>query len=299
MLLAERARRGDPEVDVQDRSSAASAAELLSHKDFSQLTADELSLLRRNLLAERWRVVERPTRRRVAHRRGRELDWRQLTARAARAGGVVLSLPRRRPKIKPRPLVVLADISGSMELYTRIVLYFLHALRQGLPKVETFVFATRLTRITAELEIKNIELALARVSLGVVDFQSGTRIGESLRRFNTVWSRRVLGRGAVVVIVSDGWECGDVEVLAQEMRFLRDRCHRLIWLNPRLGERRYEPRVAGMAAALPYVDDFLAAHNLQSLKELAEYLGRLPRRRSSRSSTSAITGADTSTGVNT
>jgi uncharacterized protein len=284
MLLAERARRSDPEVDVQDRAGAASAAEHLSHKDFSQLTADELSLLRRNLLAERWRVVERPTRRRVAHRRGRELDWRRLTALAARSGGAVLSLPRRRPKIKQRPLVLLADISGSMELYTRIVLYFLHAMRQSLPRVEAFSFATRLTRITPELKAKNIELALARVSLAVVDFQSGTRIGECLRSFNTTWSRRVLGRGAVVVIVSDGWECGDVELLKREMRFLRDRCHRLIWLNPRLGERRYEPRVAGMAAALPYVDDFLAAHNLQSLKQLAEHLGRLPRRRGSRKS---------------
>ena len=283
VLLAERAQRTAPEVEVRDRSGAASATELLSHKDFSQLTPDELLLLRRSLLAERWRVVERPTRRRVAHRRGRELDWRRLTARAARNAGAVLALPRRRPKIKPRPLVVLADISGSMELYTRIVLYFLHALRQNLARVETFVFATQLTRITAELQSKSIELALRLVSLSVVDFQSGTRIGECLRKFNTVWSRRVLGRGAVVVIVSDGWECGDVEVLRQEMRFLRDRCHRLIWLNPRLGERRYEPRVAGMAAALPYVDDFLAAHNLQSLKELAEHLARLPRRRGSRS----------------
>jgi uncharacterized protein with von Willebrand factor type A (vWA) domain len=283
VLLAERAQRTAPEVEVRDRSGAASATELLSNKDFSQLTPEELLLLRRRLLAERWRVVERPTRRRVAHRRGHELDWRRLTARAARNAGAVLALPRRRPKIKQRPLVVLADISGSMELYTRIVLYFLHALRQNLARVETFVFATRLTRITPELQGKNIELALSRVSLAVCDFQSGTRIGACLRSFNTVWSRRVLGRGAVVVIVSDGCDCGDVELLKQEMRFLRDRCHRLIWLNPRLGERRYEPRVAGMAAALPYVDDFLAAHNLQSLQELGEHLARLPRRRGSRS----------------
>lgn len=282
MLLAERAQGAAPEVDVRDRSGAASGDELLSHKDFSQLTPEELLLLRRSLLTERWRVVERPTRRRVAHRRGRELDWRRLTARAAKSAGVVSALPRRRAKIKPRPLVVLADISGSMELYTRIVLYFLHALRQNLARVETFVFATRLTRITAELQSRNIEVALAQVSERVVDFRSGTRIGECLRRFNTVWSRRMLGRGAVVIIVSDGWECGDVDVLKQEMRFLRDRCHRLIWLNPRLGERRYEPRVAGMAAALPYVDDFLAAHNLQSLQDLGEHLARLPRRRSSR-----------------
>jgi uncharacterized protein with von Willebrand factor type A (vWA) domain len=285
VLLAERAQRAAPEIDVPDRSGAASATELLSYKDFSEMTAEELALLRRSLLAERWRVVERPTRRRVAHRRGRELDWRRLTSRAARSAGIVIALPRRRPKIKPRPLVVLADISGSMELYTRIVLYFLHALRQSLSRVETFVFATRLTRITAELESRNIEVALAQVSGSVVDFQSGTRIGECLRAFNTGWSRRVLGRGAVVVIVSDGWDCGDVRVLKQEMRFLRDRCHRLIWLNPRLGERRYEPRVEGMAAALPFVDDFLPAHNLQSLKELAEHLSRLPRRRGGRRST--------------
>jgi uncharacterized protein with von Willebrand factor type A (vWA) domain len=169
-------------------------------------------------------------------------------------------------------------------------------LRQSLSRVETFVFATRLTRITAELESRNVEVALAQVSGSVVDFQSGTRIGECLRAFNTLWSRRVLGRGAVVMIVSDGWDCGDVGVLKQEMRFLRDRCHRLIWLNPRLGERRYEPRVEGMAAALPYVDDFLAAHNLQSLKELGEHLARLPRRRGGRRSTLAASAGGAASG---
>lgn len=278
-LLLERARQSDPPRDVPDRSGSASAVEVLSYKDFGRMTREELLLVRRSFLAERWRLVERKSRRRVPHRRGRELDWRRLTARAARAGGVVLVLPRRRPKVKQRPLVVLADVSGSMELYTRVVLYLLYALEQKLARVEAFVFATRLTRITPELKTRDIERALDGVSERVIDFQSGTRIGECLRQFNLSWSRRVLGRGAVVLVVSDGWDCGDTRVLEQQMQSLRARCHRLIWLNPRLGQPRYEPRVSGMAAALPYVDDFLAAHNLASLRGLAEHLGRLPRRR--------------------
>jgi uncharacterized protein with von Willebrand factor type A (vWA) domain len=158
----------------------------------------------------------------------------------------------------------------------------MHVLRQRLSDVETFVFATRLTRITNELGLSNADHALDEVAASVVDFASGTRIADSLHRFNTDWAGRVLSRGAVVLIMSDGWERGRAEVLEKEMRILRERCHRLIWLNPRLGHPGYEPRVLGMAAALRSVDDFLSCHDMQSLEAVAKHLGALPKRRGTR-----------------
>jgi uncharacterized protein with von Willebrand factor type A (vWA) domain len=279
-LLAARALAGDPELDVQDRSHTASDDEALRRKDFAALDPAELSEVRRLIARQRWQFARRVTRRARPERGGPELDLRRLGARAARSAGVLLELPRRAPKIKQRPLVILADVSGSMELYTRVLLQFFHALRQQFVQVESFVFATRLTRITHELTLRQVDRALEQVSSRVLDFASGTRIGQSLHEFNSVWGGRVLGRGAVVLIVSDGWERAGAEVLQKEMRILRERCQRLIWLNPRLGQPSYEPRVAGIAAALPFIDDFLACHNLQSLRALSDHLARLPKRRS-------------------
>ena len=145
--------------------------------------------------------------------------------------------------------------------------------------MECFVFGTRLTRITGQLRLRNIDRALTEAAREIVDWSGGTRIGESLAVFNRRWARRVLRRGAVVVIVSDGWERGDAARLGREMRYLHHRCHRLIWLNPHLGQAGYEPLVEGMATALRWVDDFLPVHNLRSLHELSEWLGRLPARR--------------------
>jgi len=278
-LLAERALASDPELEVQDRSHTASDDEALRHKDFSALSAAELAELRRLIERQHWQFATRVTRRTRPERGGPELDLRRVAARAARSGGVLLELPRRAPKIKQRPLVILGDVSGSMELYTRVLLQFFHALQQEFVSVESFVFATRLTRITHELTLRQVDRALEQVSASVQDFASGTRIGQSLHEFNSAWGGRVLGRGAVVLIVSDGWERAGAEVLQKEMRILRERCQRLIWLNPRLGQPSYEPRVAGIAAALPFVDDFLACHNLQSLRALSDHLARLPKRR--------------------
>lgn len=280
-LLAQRARATDPEIEVTDRSHSASDDELLRRKDFALMSPSELDAVRRLLTVRRWDFAARVTRRKVSGRKGTELDLAKVPARAARSGGVVLRLPFRRAKIKQRPLVILADVSGSMELYTRVLLQFFHALRQQLRRVESFAFATRLTRMTEELALENIDRALEEVSASVVDFASGTRIGDCLHTFNTAWARRVLGRGAVVLVVSDGWERGSAEVLHKEMRILRERCYRLIWLNPRLGQPSYEPRVAGMAAALHHVDDFLTCHNLQSLSAVALHLTQLSRRRGS------------------
>ncbi|MEY4545653.1 MAG: hypothetical protein RL685_1848 [Pseudomonadota bacterium] len=295
-LLAQRAQLADPEVEVRDRSHTASDDEQLRRRDFAALSAEELEAVRRQLAQERWQFATRVTRRTRPRRNGPELDLRRLAARSARTGGVLLTLPRRARTIQRRPLVVLADVSGSMELYTRVLLQFFHALRHGkarqqVAQVESFVFATRLTRITHELSLKHVDRALEQVSAQVHDFASGTRIGQSLHEFNAVWAGRVLARGAVVIVVSDGWERAGAEVLQKEVRVLRERCHRLIWLNPRLGQPSYEPRVAGMAAALPFVDDFLACHNLQSLRALSDHLARLPRRRGRARAYAALTPA--------
>lgn len=278
-FLAEKARAHDREVLVTDRRETASESEVLQKRDFARLSEAELAALRNAMRSIRWRVTERRTRRRVRARRGHELDLRRVLQKGARSGGKVFRLPYRARKIKERPLVLLADVSGSMELYSRIVLQFFHGLSQSHPNTETFVFGTRLTRITPELELRDVDQALERVSREIDDYAGGTRIGECLSEFNRAWSRRVLRRGAVLLIVSDGCERGEPEILAREMRWLHDRSHRLIWLNPRLGGRDYRPLARGMSAALDYVDDFLPIHNLQSLEELAARLSELPARR--------------------
>jgi uncharacterized protein with von Willebrand factor type A (vWA) domain len=176
--------------------------------------------------------------------------------------------------------VVIADISGSMERYTRLLLHFVYGLSEGMQEmVEAFVFSTRLTRITRQLHNKDVEQAMRRVSQSVPDWSGGTRIGDALKRFNFDWGRRVLGRGAVVLIISDGWDRGDPAVLGQEVARLQRSCYRLIWLNPLLGSPRYEPLTRGIQAALPHIDDFLPVHNLASLEELANLLASVSKRR--------------------
>jgi uncharacterized protein len=195
-------------------------------------------------------------------------------------GGHVLDWSLREPQLKPRPVVVLADISGSMERYTRLLLHFLYTLARGLGQpVQTFVFSTRLTPISRPLKHKDIDRALREVSQTVKDWSGGTRIGDALKEFNFKWGRRVLGRGAVVLIISDGWDRGDPDLAAREMARLQRSCYRLIWLNPLLGSPAYQPLTRGMQAALPYVDDFLPVHNLASLEDLAEHLAALDDKR--------------------
>jgi uncharacterized protein with von Willebrand factor type A (vWA) domain len=178
--------------------------------------------------------------------------------------------------LKPRPLIVIADISGSMERYTRLLLHFIYGMKSTLTQpVEAFVFSTRLTRITRPLQIRDLDLALKNVGKVVNDWAGGTRIGESLKTFNFEWGRRVLGRGAVVLIISDGWDRGDIELLRHEMARLKRNCYRLIWLNPLLGAVDYEPLTRGIQAALPNIDNFLPVHNLASLEDLANRLADL------------------------
>jgi uncharacterized protein with von Willebrand factor type A (vWA) domain len=271
--------------DEYDHSRTFSADEVLRKKDFELYSLDELQEAKALMRRTRWRLGEHTTRRLRPARRGHVPDLRRTVRRSLRADGEPVELAWRRIRRKPRPLVILCDISGSMSLYSRLLLHFVHTVSNGLDKVETFVFATRLTRITRQLARRDVDEAVREVTRSVQDWSGGTRIGESLRTFNYHWARRVLGRGAVVLIISDGWDRGDTRVLAEEMARLQRNCHRLIWLNPLLGQDDYRPVTAGMRAALPYIDDFLPANNLDSLIALGHALetvdqARRPPRRS-------------------
>ena len=259
-----------------EASLTASASERLQRADFETMTADEFRTALR--LLARLRTVFPPvaTRRRAASPRVGRPDLRATLREAGRHGGEVWALRHTAPRRVVPPLVVLADISGSMSRYSRMLLHFAHLLgaRPGrtMPRVETFVFGTRLTRITPWLRQRDPDVAVARVTAGVQDWSGGTRITESLQEFNRRWARRVLGSRATVLLVSDGLEHGPTKALTFEMDRLHKSCHRLLWLNPLLRFARFEPRAAGIRAMLPHVDGFLPVHNLESLDQLLEVL---------------------------
>lgn len=256
-----------------------SAREVLRQKDFAELSATEMEAVRCLMDDLAWQLGQRRTRRRRAGR-GDLMDLRRTLRRNLRYGGELLEWAHREPRSKPRPLVIIADISGSMERYTRLLLNFIYSLEAGLTQqVEAFVFGTRLTRITRHLRGRDVERALRQVSRAVPDWSGGTRIGEALKTFNFDWARRVLGRGAVVLLISDGWDRGDADLLQREVARLQRSCHRLVWLNPLLSAPDYEPLTRGMQTALPYVDDFLPVHNLASLEDLAQHLAGLEAKR--------------------
>jgi len=267
---------------------AYSRDEVLRHKDFDAYTPDENLRARRLMEEMRWKIARRRTRRYEAHSIGRFLDLRRTIRSNLRNGGEVFALAHRRLRTRPRPIVLICDISGSMDRYSRTLLQFLHTVEHGLDRVEAFVFATRLTRVTHELRTRDPGTAVNEVGRTVQDWSGGTRIGEALRVFNYTWSKRVLGRGAIVMIISDGWDRGDIEVLGEEMERLQRNCYRLIWLNPLLGLPSYQPLTQGIQAALPFVDDFMPVHNLDSLEALGRHLesieGRRPTRRQKASS---------------
>jgi uncharacterized protein with von Willebrand factor type A (vWA) domain len=252
-----------------------SAQEVLRHKDFAEMTAEELEAVQAFVRQAAAGTDAYRTRRRRPGPRPL-VDVRRTLRRSQRHGGEILTWARLERKLEPRPLCVLADISGSMERYTRVLLLFMYGLaeREASP-VEAFVFGTRLTRITRHLRGRDAERALREVSHAVSDWSGGTRIGESLHAFNFDWGRRVLGRRPLVLVVSDGWERGEPSLLAEEAARLRRSCHRLVWLNPLLGAPDYEPLALGMKAALPHVDDFLPVHNLASLEDLGRRLAML------------------------
>ena len=262
---------------------AYSAAETLRQRDFSELTAEELDQVKRLMRKTAWRLGLHPGRRQRAGK-GRLPDYRRTLRSSLRYGGEPLVWALRQPRPKYRPLVVLADVSGSMEPYSRMLLQFLYGLANGLDQPpEIFVFSTRLSRITRALQSQDAEQALRGVFQEVLDWSGGTRIGEALRQFNLHWARRVLFRGTVVAIISDGLDRGQTELLRSEVARLQRSCWRLMWLNPLLGSLDYEPLAQGMRTVLPFVDDFLPVNNLARLEELALQLrgataGPRPRR---------------------
>jgi uncharacterized protein with von Willebrand factor type A (vWA) domain len=251
-----------------------SDAGVLADKDFGEFTADEITRARIALERLEWSPGERRTRRWVPGG-GSRIDLRRALARSLRTGGDVIELPRRTRRIRPRPLVLLCDVSGSMERYSRMLLHFAHALTRRQRRVEAFLFSTELTRITMQLRVRRIGEAVGAVSRAVPDWSGGTRIGAAIRQFHQQWTRRALRGSPVVLLISDGWDRGDPEVLRAQIARLQRSCHRLIWLNPLIGTVGYEPLTRGLQAALPYVDDFLPARTLTNLADLAIHLNTL------------------------
>lgn len=252
-----------------------SAREVLRKKDFAQFTPEEIAEARRIIASMTWRLGTRKTRRREKAPHGEFIDYRRTLRESLKHGGVPIELRRRRRKERMRPLVLICDISGSMDRYSRLLLHFVHALEHGLESVEVFVFSTRLTRITRELRKRDVDSAIEQVVKSVDDWSGGTRIGEAIKTFNYKWSRRVLRSGATVILISDGWDRGDPRLLSTEMARLQRSCRRLIWLNPLLGAPGYQPLTQGIRAALPFVDAFLPIHNLQSMEALASLLSEM------------------------
>jgi uncharacterized protein with von Willebrand factor type A (vWA) domain len=247
--------------------------ETFRQKDFGEMTWEEIQAAKRAIASLEWNLGERRTRRVRPSSKGR-INMRRMIRDNLRHGGEPINLAYRQRVLRPRPLVILSDISGSMERYSRMLLHFIHALTHGLrdTQVEAFVFGTRLTRITRHLRYKDVDESLDEVSQAVCDWSGGTRIGEAIKAFNFQWGRRVLGRGAVVLIISDGWDRGDLALLGKEILRLQRATYRLIWLNPLLGSDEYQPVQRGMATVIPCLDDFLPIHSLASLEQLAELL---------------------------
>ena len=269
---------GDGSVGEEDSQVGWSAHELLRQKDFAAMTRSEFAEVERAIAQVAAARPLRRARRLRPHVRGPRLDLRRVARRSLTRGGEPIEPAFRRRIEVPRKLVVLCDVSGSMKAYTRALLLFLHAVVGSGRRVEVFAFGTCLTRLTDEFRTRDPEQALAGAAQRVADWASGTRIGASLRTFNDVWGRRALARGAVVVIVSDGWEREDAKLVAAQMQRLQRAAYAVVWVNPLKGNPEYQPLAGGMRAALPYVDRFLAGHNLASLEDLAGVLAGIERR---------------------
>lgn len=268
-----REQRAQDEPDIEiDARLTVSGNELLRGKDFAQMTAQEIGEAKRAISELRLPFDRVRTRRFRPDPAGDRIDPRATMRFASRSGGGLI-LPRFRVarEVHP-PLVVLADISGSMSQYTRIFLHFLHALTEKRRRVHTFVFGTRLTNLTRQMRHRDPDEALADCSAAVKDWSGGTRIGDTLNEFNRFWSRRVLGQGAIVLLMTDGLECDETAGLSKEMERLHKSCRRLIWLNPLLRFDGFEARARGVRAMLPHVDEFRPVHNLDALADLCASL---------------------------
>ncbi|HUJ99446.1 MAG TPA: VWA domain-containing protein [Stellaceae bacterium] len=270
-------RPSETEIEV-DAAMTFSERELLQKMDFEKMSTAELAAARAAIRRMMLPIADLPTRRFAADPRGARTDMR-ATLRAQLRSGDLLTLKRKRRRRRPPPLVVLCDISGSMSRYSRTFLHFMHAVTNDRDRVYTFLFGTRLTNITRFLRYKDVDVALDKVAGAVEDWSGGTRIGQCLADFNRDWSRRVLGQGAVVLLITDGLDRDAGAGIGREMDRLHKSCRRLIWLNPLLRYEGFAPKSLGMRAILPHVDEFRPVHNLESLGELVTALSRPGPRR--------------------
>jgi uncharacterized protein with von Willebrand factor type A (vWA) domain len=268
----------DPEGAGGEVAVGASAHELLREKDFGEMTPDEFERAKRLIATIAKARPYRSSRRRRADPRGDVLDVRRLVRHSLRTGGDPVERPLRARKRVPRKLILMCDVSGSMALYTRALLFFLYAAVGTGRGVEAFAFGTRLSRLTPDLSRRDPDAALERAAATASDWGGGTRIGASLKELNDVYGRRALTRGAVVVIASDGWERDDPELVGRELAKLQRAAYAVVWVNPLRGNPEYQPLARGMLAALPFVDRFLPGNNLRSLEELAAVLAGIERR---------------------
>jgi uncharacterized protein with von Willebrand factor type A (vWA) domain len=270
-------RAGSDEGGARGVLAAASEEERLRETSFDALSSDELVALRALMRQLALAPPERRTRRQRRGRRGEHLDVRATLRRSLRTGGDPVEHARRRRRRKPRRLVMLLDVSGSMEPYSRAFLQFLEGGVGG-AGAEAFVFATRLTRLTRALRGRDPQIAIARATKAAPDWSGGTRIGAALKAFNDLHGRRGMARGAVVVILSDGWERGDPAAVGREMERLRRLAYRIVWVNPRAAAEAFAPLAGGMTAALPYVDTLLSGHTLAALEAVVEAIAKETKR---------------------
>jgi len=279
------AQREQPEVSQPpeefelDAAMTWSAEERLAEKDFEKMTNDEMAEAKRAIARLHLPIEELPTRRYRPDRRKARADMRATLRAALRTGGDIIPLKFRKQRTRHPPLIVLCDISGSMERYSRMLLHFLHTVTNDRDRVYTFLFGTRLTNVTRYLRYKDIDVALEKIADSVQDWSGGTRIGRCLHEFNRDWSRRVLGQGAMVLLITDGLDRDAGVGLGREMDRLHRSCRRLIWLNPLLRYAGFEPKSHGIRAILPHVDDFRPVHSLESLAQLAKILSEPGPRR--------------------
>jgi uncharacterized protein len=275
-LVADIGALGDADADASFGSAVRTWSDRggLGAKDFAALSTAEIAEAQLALARLVWNPGERRTRRWVRGH-GPRIDLRRAISESLRTGGDIVTLSRRQRRIRPRPLVLLCDVSGSMERYSRMLLHFAHAVTKRHQRVEAFLFSTELTRITRELRLPRPDDALSAVSRSVRSWSGGTRIGAAVKEFHQRWSRRALVGGPVVLIISDGWDCGEPNELRDQIARLQRSSHRLIWLNPLIGTADYAPLTRGLQAAMPFVDDFLPARTLTNLADLAVHLNAL------------------------
>jgi uncharacterized protein len=265
-------REETPDALELDSTYTASTSDILRAKDFEQMTLAEQMQARKAIALLRLQRRERLLRRFQPSRPGYRIDMRRTLRQSLRSGGGMISLARREHQVRERPLVVLCDISGSCSQYSRMFLHFLHGLANDRHGMTVFMFGTRLTNVTRELQNLDVDEAIAKVSAAVKDWSGGTRIGATLKEFNYKWARRVLTQGADVLLMTDGLERDDIEQLKREMQRLRRSAKHIVWLNPLLRFDRFEARAAGIRAMMPYVDEFRPVHSLNSLGDLARTL---------------------------